>query len=90
MGFFSVFIIKHLVEQFEREASMERKLLESVEIHVIPNFNPDGYAKAIPGSCYGSEGRYVLFVMLTNKIPLIIVRFYTLRLSFVRLIIKYK
>ncbi|CAL8071450.1 unnamed protein product [Orchesella dallaii] len=47
----------HLLEQYESEASMERQLMESSEIHIIPNLNPDGYARAVPGSCYGPEGR---------------------------------
>ncbi|ODM97754.1 Carboxypeptidase M [Orchesella cincta] len=47
----------HLLEQYESEASMERQLMESSEIHIIPNLNPDGYAKAVPGSCSGPEGR---------------------------------
>lgn len=52
------FVLQHLVEQYQHEASLERKLLESVEIHVIANLNPDGYSRAIPGSCYSKDGRY--------------------------------
>jgi len=47
----------HLLEEYDSEASMERQLMESSEIHIIPNLNPDGYARATPGSCNGPEGR---------------------------------
>jgi len=50
---------------------MERQLMESSEIHIIPNLNPDGYARAIPGSCFGKEGRYNPFSCRVYAIRLV-------------------
>jgi murein tripeptide amidase MpaA len=46
-----------LLKNYGNERSPERRLIETNEIHILPNMNPDGYSKSIPGKCDGAVGK---------------------------------
>ncbi|XP_070385980.1 carboxypeptidase M-like isoform X2 [Dermacentor albipictus] len=51
-----VYLISHLLTQYNVDPHV-RHLVDNTRIHIMPSMNPDGYAAAKEGYCYGSTGR---------------------------------
>ncbi|CAG7732327.1 unnamed protein product [Allacma fusca] len=49
-------LIKFLLENYDTDAELKH-LIDKAEVHIIPNMNPDGYAKSLPGECFKKDGR---------------------------------
>uniref|UniRef100_A0A0N8E8A2 Carboxypeptidase D n=1 Tax=Daphnia magna TaxID=35525 RepID=A0A0N8E8A2_9CRUS len=47
-------LAEHLAHNYEKDVEVT-KLIESTDIYILPSLNPDGFAKAKEGDCYGSN-----------------------------------
>lgn len=53
-------LIQYLLQNYAHEGSRARYLLDTVDIHIVPSLNPDGFQAAVVGECdseYANRGR---------------------------------
>lgn len=51
-----IYLIQHLLENYQKDDRVT-KLVDSVDIFIMPSMNPDGFEKASEGDCNGIKGR---------------------------------
>ena len=51
-----IYFAEFLLENYDKDERI-KKLVDSIEIYLMPSLNPDGFAASPEGSCYRSKGR---------------------------------
>ena len=51
-----IYFAEYLLQNYEKDARV-KKLVDTIEIYLLPSLNPDGFARSPEGSCFRSQGR---------------------------------
>ena len=51
-----IYFAEFLLQNYDKDERI-KKLVDSIEIYLMPSLNPDGFAVSPEGSCYRSKGR---------------------------------
>ena len=58
-----IYFAEYLLENYENDARI-KKLIDNIEIYLMPSLNPDGYSVSPEGSCFRSKGKAILYQVL--------------------------
>ena len=56
----SIALADHLLKAYKnpkKKTNRIRKLLDSIDLHILHSMNPDGFEKSTEGECFGTNGR---------------------------------
>ena len=52
-------LIEYLAETYKAGSNPEvTQIVSSMDLHILPSMNPDGFQNSTEGSCYGVTGRW--------------------------------
>ena len=67
-----IYFAELLLQNYDKDERI-KKLVDSIEIYLMPSLNPDGFAVSPEGSCYRSKGQLIskcpFGVFKLTKIP---------------------
>ena len=56
----SIALADHLLKAYKnpkKKTNRIKRLLDSVDLHILHSMNPDGFEKSTEGECFGTNGR---------------------------------
>ena len=53
-----IYFAEFLLQNYDKDERV-KKLVDSIEIYLMPSLNPDGFAVSPEGSCYRSNGQII-------------------------------
>ena len=53
-----IYFAELLLQNYDKDERI-KKLVDSIEIYLMPSLNPDGFAVSPEGSCYRSKGQLI-------------------------------
>ena len=52
-----IYFAEYLLQNYVKGDARVKKIVDDIEIYLLPSLNPDGFAKSPEGSCFRSNGR---------------------------------